>query len=422
MTITLLQGDCREVLAGLPPESVQCCVTSPPYWGLRDYGVAGQIGLEKSPAEYVEKLVAVFREVRRVLRADGTCWVNLGDCYATGTTASRRPTGIEGAAVPASWSNRCQGQRAGTPDGLKTKDLVGIPWRVAFALQADGWWLRSDIIWSKPNPMPESVQDRPTSAHEHVFLFAKAERYFYDADMIREPAVGTELGDIDGGPQRLSDGSNANPGRNYRQPNSPQSIASPHGQGFTRRAKGNAKTFRGGVYTGGKAFDNSASMRRDSTGNAPNETFSRNARNVWTIATRPFPEAHFATFPPELAERCIRAGSREGDTVLDPFGGAGTTGLAADRLGRHATLIELSADYIAIARRRLQAERRQVQQAFEETGLIAFGQLWGPRERRQRDPDESISRQVFRQRLGELLFHRLRLEPFSRGHKSSFRL
>jgi DNA modification methylase len=342
MSIRILNCDVLEGLAQLPDESVHCVVTSPPYWGLRDYGVDGQIGLEPTPAEFVVRMVGVFREVRRVLRKDGTCWMNLGDSYAGSWGAQSRgdeyPGGLEGTSPIQAHSIKASvrdqsgtGSLKRTP-GLKSKDLIGIPWRVALALQADGWWLRSDIIWSKPNPMPESVTDRPTKAHEYIFLLTKSERYHYDADAVREPA-------------------------SYLQPNSPDSISSPYGQGFTRRAKGNAKTFRGGVYVGGKSFDNDAQMERDSHGNAPNETLSRNKRSVWTIATAPFPEAHFATFPPELPEICIKAGCPVGGTVLDPFGGAGTTGLVADRLQRNAILIELNPEYAAMAERRINGDR-----------------------------------------------------------------
>lgn len=333
MNVKILIGDCRDVLRRLPDASVQCCVTSPPYFGLRDYGVAGQIGLEPRPDDFVAEMVAVFREVRRVLRDDGTLWLNLGDSYASTVKGSG------GAGKSRLGPNRDLqniGHQKFEPrrfdmQGLKPKDLIGIPWRVAFALQADGWYLRSAIVWAKPNPMPESVTDRPTSAYEMVFLFAKSERYHYDADAISEGRTGDE----------------------------------------------DANGFRGGSYTGGK-IDNGAVGKRTAVGNkrvrglpprhAQYETrdqsglddvqrgAKRNARNVWTIATRPFPEAHFATFPPELAERCILAGCPAGGTVLDPFGGAGTTGLVAGRLQRSAILIELNSDYVAMAERRIARE------------------------------------------------------------------
>jgi DNA modification methylase len=419
MTVTILKGDCREVLATLPDDSAHCVVTSPPYWGLRDYGTAtwkggdaecdhsgvrlpgendksasnrgssrdpvsrecrkcgarridSQIGLEPTPEAYVATMVEVFREVRRVLRSDGTVWLNLGDSYATGTGSGRSMGGqcfgkqnevIDAASYPI-----CQPNRMPIA-GLKPKDLCGIPWRVAFALQADGWWLRQDIIWSKPNPMPESVTDRCTKAHEYIFLLSKSARYYYDAAAIAEPFVDERLG---------------NPG-NYNR--------------TSQAAKG--------ANRGAKA--------------------TRNKRSVWEVATAPFSEAHFATFPPSLIEPCIKAGTSEkgccakcgapwlresikpqppaelrnrgngskmdfhsrqtgsgqklqdwydanpGRTIgwspscschadvmpcraLDPFGGAGTTGLVADRLGRDAVLIELNPEYAAMSECRIKQD------------------------------------------------------------------
>lgn len=323
MSIRLIVGDCRERLADLPDESVHCVVTSPPYFGLRDYGVGGQIGLEPTPDAYVAELVAVFREVRRVLRRDGTCWLNLGDSYAGNKAGNTNGTGTSGLKR----DGRPEASRAATvakmgadmasmsfqksvPDGLKPKDLIGVPWRVAFALQADGWWLRSDIIWSKPNPMPESVRDRPTKAHEYVFMLTKSERYFYDADAIAEPTVSLD-------PDHPS----------YR----PNSVAI--------------------AENGRKEYSAKHAMSARSYNPA-----GRNARTVWTIATQPYAEAHFATFPPELAERCIKAGSPKGGVVLDPFAGAGTTLLVADRLGRDAIGVELNPTYASLAERRVVAD------------------------------------------------------------------
>lgn len=308
VSVHILAGDCREVLPTLPEGSVHCVVTSPPYWGLRDYGVAGQLGLEPAPEEYVESMVAVFREVRRVLRDDGTVWLNMGDGY-TGTATPGGPLGLKrdgrteagrAATVERERARRmeeCLPVKAG--NGLKPKDLVGMPWRLAFALQADGWYLRADIVWAKPNPMPESVTDRPTKAHEYVFLLTKSARYFYDAEAVREPA---------------SD--------------------------YTAHTNGR------GVDVGGKHD------RTRINGNVPTPMAGRNLRSVWTIPSAPFPEAHFATFPPALASRCIQAGSRMGDTVLDPFAGSGTVGAVAERLGRHSVLVELSPEYVAMAKRR----------------------------------------------------------------------
>jgi DNA modification methylase len=287
-------------------------VTSPPYWGLRDYGVAGQLGLERTPDEYVARMVAVFREVRRVLRDNGVVFLNLGDSYA-GNGTNRN--GLGNSVIGSGPNGACKQRdiagdvRSSVPAGLKPKDLVGIPWRVAFALQSDGWYLRSDIIWAKPNPMPESVTDRPTKSHEYVFLLSKSATYYYDAGAIAEQAVSTEL-------KKFTDG-----GRDKQ-------------RGHGRRHAGFNGRYAESLATNG----------------VPTE---RNARSVWTISTKPFAEAHFATMPVELAQRCIRAGSRVSDTVLDPFGGAGTTGLAAVGLARNAILIELNPEYAAMAERRI---------------------------------------------------------------------
>jgi len=317
MSIRILTGDCRDVLRTLPPGSVHCCVTSPPYFGLRDYGVAGQIGLEPTPDAFVAEMVAVFAEVRRVLRDDGTLWLNLGDSYANGGGKSQ-PHRNNNGGFGGSDGARTQGSALAGGDfyrpntmaaGLKPKDLIGIPWRVAFALQAGGWWLRSSIIWHKPNPMPESVRDRPTSAHENIFLLAKSERYFFDADAVRVPYA-----------------------RDWDENNG----------GSWAQGKGDAQR----VAERGKAGTHSGAYPMPDKGGA-------NIRNVWTVATQPFVGAHFATFPPALIEPCIKAGCPAGGTVLDPFGGAGTTGLVADRLHRHAILIELNPEYAEMARQRI---------------------------------------------------------------------
>ena len=292
----ILLGDCRETLRGLPDGAARCCVTSPPYWGLRDYGCAGQIGLEKTPEAYVAEMVAVFREVKRVLADDGTLWLNLGDSYSATTKGSGGHNEKQDSNA-GSWHDN---HRWSIAPGLKQKDLVNIPWRVAFALQADGWYLRSDIIWHKPNPMPESVTDRPTKAHEYVFLMSKSARYYYDAAAIKAPATSTDDSVRDRDASKL----NNTPGR---------------------------------------------TRMRGLTTNGYN---TRNARTVWTIPTQPTPDAHFATFPEALAERCILAGSAQGDTVLDPFFGSGTVGKVAERLGRKWIGCELNAKYVTISEKK----------------------------------------------------------------------
>jgi DNA modification methylase len=310
MSIQIIEGDCRDVLATLPDQSVHCCVTSPPYFGLRDYGVDGQIGLEPTPNEFVAELVAVFREMRRVLRDDGTLWLNLGDSYVTTPPGNKsKPKDVDGLYGRRQDMQIGHGEdrdaiwACGKSSGLPHKNLLGMPWRVAFALQADGWYLRQDIIWHKPNPMPESVTDRCTKAHEYVFLLSKSARYFYDQAAIAEPVAPSTI-------ERLAQ---------------------------------DVENQQGSDRVPGKTNGTMRAVGSD----------TRNARSVWTIATQPFKEAHFATFPPDLAERCIKAGSPVGGTVLDPFGGAGTTGLVADRLQRNAVLIELNPAYADIARRRI---------------------------------------------------------------------
>jgi DNA modification methylase len=302
VSVRILTGDCRDMLRTLPDESVHCCVTSPPYWGLRDYGVDGQIGLERSPDAYVAEIVAVARELRRVLRSDGTFWLNIGDSYVSN---GRYPSDkSEFVGDLSKYSHR--DPRVGARDGnLKPKDLVGIPWRVAFALQADGWWLRQDIIWSKPNPMPESVTDRCTKAHEYIFLLSKSAKYHFDAAAIAEP-VAREFWNESVGPE-------------YMRP------ADARNDGGKRKGAGPMNG-------------------------------TRNKRDVWEIATASYSEAHFATFPPALIEPCILAGCPEGGTVLDPFFGAGTTGLVCDRLNRNCIGIELNPAYAAMARKRIEGE------------------------------------------------------------------
>lgn len=363
MTLALRQthvGDCRELLAQMPDESVNCVVTSPPYWALRDYGVDGQIGLEETPELYVETMVAVFRDVRRVLRADGTLWLNLGDSYVSAPSGnrvdeitrsrdvkgparrrrawnagadkiapSRRPRGTD---LP-NGHGRITDRKDGVPvagpahlsaPNLKPKDLVGIPWRVAFALQADGWWLRSDIVWHKPTCMPESVSDRPTRAHDYLFLLTKSAKYSYDADAIKEPATG--------GAHSRGDGVNPKAAKDAQRADDGLKTAAGMGRGAGWRAR-----------------------------NKQNESFSaavtdvvtsRAKRSVWTIQSEPYAGAHFATFPKKLVEPCILAGCPMGGVVLDPFGGSGTVAEVAEVLGRNWILFELNPAYADLAHER----------------------------------------------------------------------
>lgn len=316
--MTILNGDWIENLKTLPDCAVQCCVTSPPYWGLRDYGVAGQLGLEKTPEEYVEKMVIGFREVRRVLKDDGTLWLNLGDSYAThgGCKGSKHSHNFRTADV-AEKEGIYRAKPFGAQIGLKEKDLIGIPWRVAFALQADGWYLRQDIIWAKPNPMPESVTDRCTKSHEYIFLLSKSARYFYDADAIKErQAESSAERALYGWNGRNDDGSNG-----------------------ARTGAGIRKMKESGMSMGEAGLIPLDGMR--------------NKRSVWLITTKPYKEAHFATFPEEIPRTCILAGSKKGDTILDPFSGAGTTGVVAEKLDRKYIGIELNPQYIKLAEDRI---------------------------------------------------------------------
>jgi DNA modification methylase len=350
VSVQVLTGDCRSVLATLTDCSVNCVVTSPPYFGLRDYGVDGQIGLEDTPDAFVAELVSVFREVRRVLRDDGTLWLNLGDSYAgswgaqsRGNTTGERSSNLGGGSMLSARQIHAHPKTTGTGSlkntpGLKPKDLIGVPWRVAFALQADGWYLRQDIIWSKPNPMPESVQDRCTKAHEYVFLLSKSPRYYYDQDAIAEPVAPASVvclaQDVES-----QQGSARVPGKTNG----------------AMKAVGRASGNKSHKYVDQYEADDSEEHRTKAglMKIAATAYETRNARSVWNIATQPFSEAHFATFPPELAERCIKAGCPEGGTVLDPFFGAGTTGLVADRLQRNAIGIELNPAYADMARNRI---------------------------------------------------------------------
>lgn len=351
---TCFVGDVRDGLRAFVAAGIraQTCVTSPPYWGLRDYGVAGQLGLESTPGAYVETMVEVFRLVRDVLADDGTLWLNLGDSYATGAGSYRNPGSdvapIEHGGKHAFTKDYARAQPNRMPqDGPKPKDLTGIPWRVAFALQADGWYLRSDIIWHKPNPMPESINDRPTKAHEYLFLLSKRERYHYDADAISEQAsVDTHARQAKNGIKApdgwaTHEGGHGSFHRDGREKGkmrklalAPREVAGAaigaDERKFSCRVKNNA------------SFDEAMAVM----------PLRRNKRTVWTIATEAFPEAHFATFPRALVEPCILAGSRVGDIVLDPFMGSGTVAQVAQDLGRHWIGCELNESYIAMQAKR----------------------------------------------------------------------
>jgi DNA modification methylase len=352
-------GDALDVLKQLPDCSVNTCVTSPPYWGLRDYGVAGQIGLEETPDEYVRRMVEVFREVWRALRDDGTLWLNLGDSYASGKGTCYNPGGntssfnvhLKAANVhPLDRGNKS----TLAAQGLKPKDLIGIPWRVAFALQADGWYLRQDIIWSKPNPMPESVRDRCTKSHEYIFLLSKSSRYFYDAEAIKEPCKDSSIARLSQDIEN-QDGSDRVPGKT----NGPMKAVSRRntGVGF---GHGTDKEKRGrDRQRYPEAIRNDETKGTPLYCVAPNAT-TRNKRSVWTVTTQPFAEAHFATFPPALIEPCILAGCSKGGTVLDPFFGSGTTGLVCQKNGRKWTGIDLSEEYCKLAIRRVNGEMGQI--------------------------------------------------------------
>jgi len=297
-------GDCRDIMRDWKTEGIkaQMCVTSPPYFGLRDYGHEGQLGLEQTPEEYIAAMVEVFRCVWDVLADDGTLWLNIGDSYAAAGGAQVQGTKQTKGSQFGAWN----GETRKPPPGIKPKDLIGIPWLLAFALRADGWYLRQDIIWHKPNPMPESVRDRCTKAHEYIFLLSKSEKYFFDSEAMQEKAVGA----AGGAPLKARDSA-------YR----------------PDKAKLNNNGLSGGWE--------------------PSET--RNRRSVWTVPTRPYKGAHFATFPPALIEPCILAGSRPGDVVLDPFMGSGTTAAVAKQHGRQYIGCELNEEYWPLQEARLHA-------------------------------------------------------------------
>jgi DNA modification methylase len=348
---------CASALAGLaviPDESVQCCVTSPPYWGLRDYGHADQLGLEKTPAEYVQKLVVVFSEVNRVLRKDGTLWLNLGDSYAASGKGGNPPESehekqatnrgpeqfVKSKRLPRG-TGRWGGGSMPAVD-CKPKDLVGIPWMAAFALRSAGWYLRSDIIWAKPNPMPESVTDRCTRSHEYIFQFSKSARYYYDHEAIKDPPSPDLI-------KQIEDGYNGHAIKDYLSA-SVQDASATKGRiinGYRKRI--DKRRGHGRLHAG---FND----KWDALTPVEQAMCGRNKRSVWTVAPASYREAHFATFPPKLIEPCILAGSKPGDTVLDPFAGSGTTGQVAINNHRRALLIELNPDYIPLINRRTSIE------------------------------------------------------------------
>ena len=339
MTVHILQGDVLAVLATLPDDHFDCVVTSPPYWGLRDYGVEGQIGMELTLAEHIEVMVRVMAEVHRVLKPSGTCWFNYGDCYASTpngrSAADTKSAGGDDRTFRDKPFSTIQGS-------MKAKDLCMLPNRIAIALQDWGWWVRSEIIWAKPNPMPESVTDRPATAHEKIFMLTKNARYFYDTEAVRTQAAESSI-------QRWSQDIEAQAG-------------STRANGG-RKTNGNMKAVGGDKQRGHGRRHAGFNDRWDAMSKAEQQSGGRNLRNyepapavVWNMATRPFKEAHFATFPPELVERCLKAGCPKGGNVLDPFGGAGTTGMVADQMQMDCTLIELNPEYIEIAKQRVEGD------------------------------------------------------------------
>lgn len=331
--LTLINSDCLTALRAMPADSVQCCVTSPPYYGLRDYGHAAQIGLEPTLWEFIDKMVEVFMEVHRVLRPDGTLWLNLGDSYASTWSCGRRNAMGNEACDYGKRQNRVGG-------GIKEKDLMGVPWRVAFALQDAGWYLRTDVVWHKPNPMTESVRDRPTRSHEFIFFLTKEPKYYYDAEAVKEIAV--------------SDHGSGNGFKREARLSFANEDGTPRGNDKPCKAKGRTgkNAFRGQGHFRDDAGGPANREGRDMADVDENADGMRSRRDVWTVPVRPYKGAHFATYPGELITPCILAGTKPGDVVLDPFGGSGTTGQVALELGRRALLIELNPDYCEIIRQR----------------------------------------------------------------------
>jgi len=355
----ILVGDCIDMMRTLPDKSVHTCVTSPPYFGLRDYGVDGQIGLEETPGEFIARLVEVFREVRRVLRDDGTVWVNMGDSYASNAggydeTGSRGTTScpsIGKGTMAAVVKNR----RRTPATGLKPKDLMGMPWRLAFALQDDGWYLRQDIIWHKPNPMPESTRDRCTKAHEYIFLLSKSRRYHCDMEAIREPAIygatPTGVGFGHGFDAVTKPRATAPTGWDTSTGEGGHGAFHKEGAERARRDSFKREDSKREQAIPGQNKGTHRPDRQESTW----DTATRNKRSVWTVATHSFKDAHFATFPPDLIRPCVLAGAPRGGLVLDPFGGAGTTSLVSMQEGRRSIICELNPEYAVMARRRIDA-------------------------------------------------------------------
>jgi DNA modification methylase len=334
---TIYCGDAFEILKTFPAECVDCCITSPPYWGLRNYGVAGQIGMEKTPEEYVIRLIDLFREVRRALKKSGTLWLNLGDSYMSGGG----PTRHHGYCDPKSARRAINFEEPHSlPHAtIKPKDLVGIPWRVALALQADGWWLRQDIIWAKPNPMPESVTDRCTKSHEYIFLLSKSDHYYFDFEAIQEKAA------YDGRRDTVMKGSNKYADGAFMQIGNANSLAV---KGRERWKKGKLQ----GTDYGGDG----AGFKGHSGYDILENPYVRNKRSVWNVATKPFADAHFATFPERLVIPMMLAGVPRGGIVIDPFSGAGTTAMVARKLERQYVGIELNPEYVKMSENRIERE------------------------------------------------------------------
>lgn len=346
----ILTGDWIEQMQTLKSESIQCCVTSPPYWGLRDYKEAKQLGMEKTPDEYVSKLATGFEQVRRVLKVDGVLWLNIGDCHATGggKCGNKPGGGKQGEDFKEAWGDQFKSYRPVTQGwtqpnrmplpGLKPKDLIGIPWLVAFTLRSAGWYLRCDIIWNKPNPMPESVTDRPTRAHEYIFLLSKSRKYYYDHEAIKDPPSPDLI-------KQIEDGYNGEALKDYLG-------ASVQDASATKSRIINGYRNRIDKQRGHGRRHNGFNDKWDALTPEEQALCGRNKRSVWTIPPANFREAHFATFPPDLIKPCILAGSKPGDTILDPFFGSGTTGMVATELGREYIGIELNPDYVAMAQAR----------------------------------------------------------------------